>query len=57
MNKCFKPEYTNIRWEYDIKLFEAWAKGMTGFPIVDAAMRQMNYMGSWYHRSQSCTGY
>lgn len=48
MNKCFKPEHTNIEWEYDSEQFEAWCQGKTGFPIVDAAMRQMNH-DAWMH--------
>lgn len=48
MNKCFKPEYTNIDWEYDEEVFERWAAGQTGFPIVDAAMRQLK-SDAWMH--------
>ncbi|KAJ5740050.1 Cryptochrome/DNA photolyase class 1 [Penicillium manginii] len=48
MNKCFKPEHTNIEWEYDADQFQAWCDGKTGFPIVDAAMRQMKHC-AWMH--------
>lgn len=48
MSKPFKYEYSNIEWEYDDELFEKWCQGRTGYPIVDAAMRQMNEMG-WMH--------
>lgn len=48
MNKPFKPEYSNIEWSYDSAHFEAWAGGRTGFPMVDAAMRQVRHMG-WMH--------
>lgn len=48
MNKCFKPEYTSIEWSYNSKHFEAWKAGNTGFPIVDAAMRQLKHTG-WMH--------
>lgn len=48
MNKCFKFEFTNIEWEYDRDLFHAWCEGKTGFPIVDAAMRQLN-TDAWMH--------
>ncbi|KAI3548070.1 DNA photolyase [Colletotrichum filicis] len=48
MNKPFKPEYANIEWSYDMDDFKAWKEGRTGFPIVDAAMRQMVHMG-WMH--------
>ncbi|KAI0895473.1 deoxyribodipyrimidine photo-lyase [Annulohypoxylon nitens] len=48
MNKPFKPEYSNIEWSYNSAHFEAWCNGQTGFPIVDAAMRQLRNMG-WMH--------
>ncbi|KAL5930704.1 DNA photolyase phr1 [Pyricularia oryzae] len=48
MNKPFKPEYSNIAWSYDMEHFAAWCEGRTGFPIVDAAMRQLRGTG-WMH--------
>ncbi|KAK2027626.1 DNA photolyase [Colletotrichum zoysiae] len=48
MNKPYKPEYANIEWSYDMDNFKAWCAGKTGFPIVDAAMRQMHAVG-WMH--------
>lgn len=48
MNKCFKPEFTNLEWEYDLAQFNAWCEGKTGFPIVDAAMRQLKH-SAWMH--------
>ncbi|KAK3693339.1 deoxyribodipyrimidine photolyase [Podospora appendiculata] len=48
MNKPFKPEYSNIEWSYNRDHFDAWTQGRTGFPIVDAAMRQLAGMG-WMH--------
>jgi deoxyribodipyrimidine photo-lyase len=48
MNKCFKPAYTNLDWSYNEDYFTAWAAGRTGYPIVDAAMRQLNHIG-WMH--------
>ncbi|KAL6801066.1 DNA photolyase [Trichoderma sp. SZMC 28013] len=50
MNKPFKPEYSNIRWSYDKDHFAAWCEGRTGFPIVDAAMRQLNHVGYMHNR-------
>lgn len=50
MNKPFKPEYSNIKWEYDTTQFQAWCSGRTGYPIVDAAMRQLNHMGYMHNR-------
>ncbi|KAL8972455.1 MAG: hypothetical protein Q9183_000542 [Haloplaca sp. 2 TL-2023] len=52
MNKPFKPEYTKIRWEYDEDLFQKWCSGQTGYPFIDAAMRQLNYMGYMHNRAR-----
>lgn len=52
MNKPFKPEYTNITWEYSRENFEAWCKGRTGYPFVDAAMRQLNHTGYMHNRAR-----
>ena len=42
-------DYTkNIRWRFDKDEFDAWKIGKTGFPIIDAAMRQLNKEG-WMH--------
>ena len=43
--KSFKSKYDNIVWLNDIKAFEAWKTGKTGFPIVDAGMRELNNTG------------
>lgn len=45
---CFKAEYDDLKWENDEKLFAAWCEGRTGFPLVDAGMRQLNTTG-WMH--------
>ncbi|KAF4460555.1 deoxyribodipyrimidine photo-lyase [Fusarium albosuccineum] len=50
MNKPFKPEYANISWSYDEEHFAAWCEGRTGFPIVDAAMRQLKHLGYMHNR-------
>ncbi|KAJ8114600.1 hypothetical protein ONZ43_g4866 [Nemania bipapillata] len=50
MNKPFKPEYSNIEWSYNASHFTAWCEGRTGFPIVDAAMRQLRSMGYMHNR-------
>jgi deoxyribodipyrimidine photo-lyase len=55
MNKPFKYEYTNIEWEYNDEHFAAWKGGRTGFPIVDAAMRQLNEMGYMHNRCRMIT--
>lgn len=50
MNKPFKPEYSNIEWSYNTAHFQAWAEGRTGFPLVDAAMRQVAHMSYMHNR-------
>ncbi|MCJ1451908.1 hypothetical protein MMC28_002248 [Mycoblastus sanguinarius] len=52
MNKPFKPEYTDIKWEYNNELFEKWCKGQTGYPFIDAAMRQLNHTGYMHNRAR-----
>ena len=44
----FRPVYDNIEWNNDTAEFSAWCAGQTGYPIVDAAMRQLNETG-WMH--------
>lgn len=47
-HKAFKPETERLPWKHDDKLFSAWKDGLTGYPLVDAAMRQLNETG-WMH--------
>lgn len=44
----FNKKYELLKWENDKEKFNAWCKGLTGFPIVDAGMRQLNKTG-WMH--------
>jgi deoxyribodipyrimidine photo-lyase len=44
----FRKDYADLKWENDQRLFAAWCEGRTGFPIVDAGMRQLNTTG-WMH--------
>ncbi len=49
----FKPAYDRIRWEHGAhaeRLFEAWCEGRTGYPLVDAAMAQINQTGYMHNR-------
>ena len=48
--KCFKPEYEAIEWRVDEKGFEKWCQGKTGYPIVDAGMRELNTTGYMHNR-------
>jgi deoxyribodipyrimidine photo-lyase len=44
----FQPAFNDLAWENNDKHFAAWCEGRTGYPIVDAAMRQLNQTG-WMH--------
>lgn len=45
---AFKPEYDAIRWAEQPEALAAWKEGRTGYPLVDAAMRQLKHCG-WMH--------
>ena len=45
---AFRPQFDALEWENDETLFEAWKTGRTGYPIIDAAMRQLNAV-AWMH--------
>ncbi len=47
---AFRPEYDAIRWPNDKALFAAWREARTGYPIIDAAMRQINETGYMHNR-------
>lgn len=48
--KSFKPAYDLISWRNNEHEFEMWCKGMTGYPIVDAGMRELNETGYMHNR-------
>ncbi len=48
--KSFKPEYEHLPFPNDKNLFAAWCEGKTGYPLVDAAMRQINSTGFMHNR-------
>lgn len=48
--KSFKPQYDFIEWRNNEKEFEAWCEGRTGYPIVDAGMRELNATGFMHNR-------
>jgi len=57
--RAFKPEYDHIQWEQGDKaqaLFEAWCQGVTGYPLVDAAMAQLNQTGYMHNRLRMVAG-
>ncbi len=52
-HESFKPDYDKIVWESGAKaqkLFKAWCEGKTGYPLVDAAMHQLNQSGYMHNR-------
>ena len=56
---AFKPEYDHIEWEQGPKaqaLFLAWCRGETGYPLVDAAMAQLNQTGYMHNRLRMVAG-
>ena len=54
-NSCFKPKYNRIRWDNNEELFEIWCQGKTGYPIVDAGMRELNSTGFMHNRVRMIT--
>jgi deoxyribodipyrimidine photo-lyase len=52
---AYKAEYDAICFENDMSLFKAWCEGSTGFPLVDAAMRQLNQTGYMHNRLRMLT--
>ena len=54
-NLCFKPEYENIQWLNDLEDFEHWKNGTTGYPLVDAGMRELNQTGYMHNRVRMVT--
>ncbi|MBC7848139.1 MAG: deoxyribodipyrimidine photo-lyase [Chitinophagaceae bacterium] len=47
---AFKPAYDHIQWRNNETEFERWCNGETGYPIVDAGMRQLNETGFMHNR-------
>jgi deoxyribodipyrimidine photo-lyase len=48
VTQCFKPDFDALRWDDAPELLAAWQAGRTGYPLVDAAMRQLEQAG-WMH--------
>ena len=53
--KSFKPAYDFIQWRNNESEFEQWCKGQTGYPIVDAGMRELNETGFMHNRVRMIT--
>ena len=50
INKSFKEKYDAIQWENDEDKFKKWCEGKTGYPFVDAGMRELNTTGHMHNR-------
>jgi len=53
--QSFKPAYDRIAWRNDPQEFKAWCDGKTGYPIVDAGMRELNATGFMHNRVRMIT--
>ncbi|MBA2491228.1 MAG: deoxyribodipyrimidine photo-lyase [Gammaproteobacteria bacterium] len=54
--KSLKTRFDDMRWDNDENHFNAWCEGRTGFPMVDAGMRQLNETGWMHNRARLVTG-
>lgn len=55
VKKAFNSQYNAIPWQNRLDWFTAWREGRTGFPIVDAGMRQLNETGFMHNRMRMIT--
>ncbi len=55
VNHAFKTDYDHILWRNNEEEFKAWCEGKTGYPIVDAGMRELNAMGFMHNRVRMIT--
>ncbi|UCE94243.1 MAG: deoxyribodipyrimidine photo-lyase, partial [Flavobacteriaceae bacterium] len=55
VHENFKPRYNGIVWRNNKEEFEKWCKGMTGYPLVDAGMRELNNTGYMHNRVRMIT--
>lgn len=51
-NGALKSKYNKIKWDNNLQKFDAWCNGITGFPIIDSAMTQMNKTGFMHNRAR-----
>jgi deoxyribodipyrimidine photo-lyase len=55
LRRSFRPQYDTISWRNDQTEFAAWCAGKTGYPVVDAAMRQLLATGWMHNRARMIT--
>ena len=54
--KSFKPKYDSIKWLNNDEEFKKWCEGNTGYPLVDAGMRELNLTGFMHNRVRMLVG-
>jgi deoxyribodipyrimidine photo-lyase len=54
--RTFRSEYASIQFRHDEKEFQKWCEGKTGYPIVDAGMRELNETGFMHNRVRMIVG-
>ena len=50
VQQSFRPECDRVQWDEAPQLWQAWVQGRTGYPLVDAAMRQLHHSGYMHNR-------
>jgi len=55
VDNAFQKKFNNFPWSYNEKAFDKWCKGETGYPLVDAGMRQLNQTGFMHNRVRMVT--
>ena len=55
LGNALKPKYNDIQWENNPTYLKKWKDGKTGFPIVDAGMRELNKTGYMHNRARLIT--
>lgn len=54
-NQPFNEKYKDIKWRWNKKQYDSWCKGETGYPVVDAGMRELNTTGYMHNRARLIT--
>ena len=52
LGHSLKSKYDKIKWHHNTRWFNMWCNGTTGFPIIDASMRQLNHTGYMHNRAR-----
>jgi len=52
LGNAMKPNYNKVKWHYNASYLKKWQQGETGFPIVDAAMTELNITGYMHNRGR-----